>query len=117
MRAVYTRTDPVALSACFYCKSGMSCGDDMGFTGYDRTWDERQAATAALAVASRVLPSLKLSSAACTAASTCSVARRAACANYRLQITGSKQATHPVTRRQAPNRRQFPSSRHRPLNR
>ena len=45
----------------------------------DCTWDERHAATAALAVASRVFPSLKESSAACTAASTCSVASLAAC--------------------------------------
>ena len=62
------------------------------FIGYHCTWDERQAATAALAVASRVLPSLKLSSAACTAASTCSVASLAACASHRLQTTDFEQA-------------------------
>ena len=48
------------------------------------TWDERHAAMAAFAVASRVLPSLTLSSAAFTAASTCSVASLAACKRRKL---------------------------------
>ena len=91
MGAGFMRTHPPALSACWYCKAGKSDVEDI-FMGCYCTWDERQAATAALAVASRVLPSLKLSSAACTAASTCSVASLAACARHRLQTTDLEQA-------------------------